>query len=147
MTRKRKLLLGCLLVLGAAQIFQPGRTNPPVSSDFIAAAAPPPAVAQMLRAACYDCHSNETLYPWYAYIVPVGNWIQGHVRHGREHLNFSTWGDYPPDKQAHLLEESAEELEKKKMPLGSYTWTHAGARLAEDERRTLIDWLNAASAH
>lgn len=143
MTTKKKIGLGVVGVLVIAQFFQAGKTNPPVESDFIQATNPPPAVAQMLKDACYDCHSNETVYPWYTYIVPLGNWIKGHVNEGREHLNFSTWNAYSAEDKAEIFEESAEEVAEGKMPLGSYTWTHSKARLSDSQKKEFAEWFNS----
>lgn len=146
MNFKTILKRGSLGLLGAfviAQFFQVGKTNPPVESDFIQAMNPPQEVAQMLRDACYDCHSNETVYPWYTYIVPVGQWIKGHINEGREHLNFSTWNSYSAEDKSEILHESAEEIEKGKMPLGSYTWTHSKARLSDAQKQTLVGWFES----
>lgn len=142
MKLRTKIGLGVLGLFVVAQLFQPKRQNPPVESDYIQQVQMPEALASSLRAACYDCHSHETQYPWYAYIVPVGNWIQGHVRHGREHLNFSTWATYSPEDQKELLHECAEEIEKGKMPLNSYTWLHGKAKLSAADSKALADWFN-----
>ncbi|MCF8257339.1 MAG: heme-binding domain-containing protein [Flavobacteriales bacterium] len=96
----------------------------------------------LLQSACFDCHSNETVYPWYSYVQPIALWLDHHVQEGREELNFSTWHTLPMDKQAHKLEECSEMVESKEMPLSSFTWTHPEARLSAAERQQIVDWFN-----
>lgn len=132
------VVLGALLVLGQVIPF-PRAENPPVEAEVPA----PPQVRAVLRAACYDCHSNETAWPWYSGVVPAKWLVRNHVREGREHLNFSTWNRYSADRAAHLLEEVAEEVEKGSMPLRSYLLLHHEARLSPEARRLLVDWARA----
>lgn len=100
----------------------------------------------LLRSACFDCHSNETEYPWYAFVQPFALWLDSHVNEGREELNFSTWHTLPLDKQAHKLEESVEMIESKEMPLKSFTWIHPEARLSDEERQMLVTWFRKLQA-
>ena len=138
----RYVLFGLLGILVIMQFFRIDKTNPPVdaSKDFIALEQPPQEVVSLLKAACYDCHSHETAYPWYTNIAPVSWWIKDHIDHGRDELNFSEWGDYSRKRKHHKLEEMAEEVEEGHMPMPSYTWGHAEARLSEDQKETLEDW-------
>ena len=94
----------------------------------------------ILERACYDCHSNHTRYPWYAEIQPLGWWLADHVKEGKAHLNFSTFGTYPAKRQTRKLEELIEEVEGGNMPLGSYKLTHTDARLTPAEIKALTDW-------
>ncbi|WP_258102744.1 heme-binding domain-containing protein [Marinoscillum sp. MHG1-6] len=99
-----------------------------------------PEVSKILRKACYDCHSNETVYPWYGNIAPV-SWLVYHdVEEGREELNFSEWIPYSLKKKNHKLEEIAEEVEEGKMPLPIYVSIHPEADLTREERELLINW-------
>ena len=91
----------------------------------------------LLRAACYDCHSNETVWPWYAHVAPSSWFVAQHVDIGRRHLNFSTWADYPPSKADHKLEEIVEYVENHEMPLPSYLPLHPEAKLTDDDRRLI----------
>lgn len=141
-----KWALAALAVfLIAAQFFGIDKTNPPVdtSKEFMALTSPPADVAEMLRDACYDCHSHETQYPWYANVAPVSWWLAGHIEEGRKELNFSIWGDYPTDKATHKAEESGEEVADKHMPLTPYLATHSTARLSEAQRERLSTWFMA----
>lgn len=140
---KKKLLLLALIGLIILQFIPMDKTNPPITAanDFIQVTQTPPAIAQLLKAACYDCHSNESVFPDYTKIQPVGYWIRGHIRGARKQLNFSEWGTYPAKKRAHKLEESIEEITEKSMPLKSYTWMHETAKLSDVQRDQLTAWL------
>ncbi len=144
-TLVKRILLGLLGVLVILQFFQIDQSNPPVqaSQDLLSAVQPPEEVASLLKTACYDCHSYQTEYPWYANIQPVGWWLQGHVEEGREHLNYSTWTAYDAEKRAHKAEESAEEVAEGHMPLKVYPLTHPEARLTDAQRERLSTWLTA----
>ena len=135
-------LIGILIII---QFFRPDHSAPAVipAHDFIAVTQPPANLSAHLKAACYDCHSYETVWPWYTNIAPISWWISGHVKGGRQHLNFSEWGTFTPEEQAHQLEECHEVLEKKWMPLSSYTWLHPSAKLSETDRKLLSDWFNS----
>jgi hypothetical protein len=100
----------------------------------------------LLRSACYDCHSYETEYPWYSQIQPVALWIDDHVKEAREELNFSVWHTYSNKKQLKKMDEAIEMIESKEMPLWSFTISHPEARLGDDERMQLVEWLKSIRA-
>ncbi len=102
---------------------------------------PTPELKEILRSNCYDCHSNQTIYPWYAEIVPVSYWLSHHVDEGKEHFNVSDWEQYSAKKRDHKLEELIEEVEEGEMPLSSYTWIHGN--LDTEEKEVLINWANS----
>lgn len=139
----RRILLVFLFAFVVLQFFRIDKTNPEVvaENDFIALTSPSEDVENLLRSACYDCHSNETKYPWYSNVAPVSWWLKHHVDEGREHLNFSEWGTYPEKKQNHKLDECAEEVEEGEMPLSSYTWTHSKAKLTAEQIELLENWF------
>ena len=144
MSKKLKnTLLGLAAVFVIMQLFQIDKTNPPVlkDQDFIVLAQPPEHLQQVLRDACYDCHSNETAYPWYTSVAPISWWIRRQINEGRKHLNFSVWAEYDAEKQDHKLEECEEEVEEGEMPLSSYTIVHGEAKLSEADRRELAEWF------
>lgn len=116
------------------------------TQDFIAREAPPEAVKHILIKACYDCHSNETVYPWYSEAAPLSWWLADHIEEGREHLNYSTWGNQTKKRKKHKLEEMIEEVEEGEMPLNSYTWAHWEASLTVDEKEQLINWLKQVNS-
>jgi len=138
----RILLIGLIGI----QFFRPDRENPPVDAtkDYLALNDAPVEVANLMRVACYDCHSNETSWPWYTNVAPVSWWVADHVEDARKHLNFSNWGDYDPEKAEHKLEECFEELEEGEMPLESYTYTHGDADLSPEQRELLVSYFKDA---
>lgn len=141
----KRILLVLLLAFVVMQFFRIDKTNPPVveADDFISITQPSAEVEKILRTACYDCHSNETVYPWYSNIAPVSWMLEDHIEEGREHLNFSKWGTFELKKQNHKLDECAEEVEEGEMPLNSYTWTHGDASLSDKQKKTLADWFES----
>jgi hypothetical protein len=138
----KKLLILLLIVFIVIQFFRPQKniseTIP--ATDFIAMTKPSPQIEATLRAACYDCHSNNTNYPWYSELAPVSFVIAEHVKDGKKHLNFSEWDTYSAKKKAHKLEELVEEVEEGHMPEESYTWMHAEAKLTEAQISELTNW-------
>ena len=133
----QRVALAAVLVLVVAQVIPVDRTNPPVTGDLVGAPAP---VADALRRACYDCHSRETVWPWYSRVAPV-SWLVAHdVAEGRETLDFSTWQSLAPRKKAKLLEKSVEEVEEGGMPPWYYAFMHPRARLDQAERTALVAW-------
>ncbi|MCK0130101.1 heme-binding domain-containing protein [Flavobacteriaceae bacterium F08102] len=102
-------------------------------------------IKHMLDVACNDCHSNKTNYPWYAEIQPVSWWLSDHIKHGKDDLNFSEFTNLPLAIQYHKFEEIVEKVEKKQMPLESYTkfGLHPDANLTSAQREELIDWAKA----
>jgi hypothetical protein len=94
----------------------------------------------VLHRSCWDCHSNETDWPWYSAVAPV-SWLVAHdVSEGRDQVNFSTWASLSPKDEGHALEEIREQMEKKEMPLWYYLPLHSDARMSDADRETLIDW-------
>ena len=115
------------------------RTNPPVDAEVVAA----PEVRALLRRACYDCHSHETVWPWYAYVAPV-SWLVAHdVHHGRRELDLSDFESYDGARQRKKLREVAEQVDHGEMPLWYYVALHPAARLADGERRQIVAWAQA----
>lgn len=136
-------LLLFLIVFIIIQFFGIDRSVPEYdeSGDFLSVHEPPSEIETIFRSACYDCHSYSTVYPWYTNIQPVGWWLQNHIDEGREEMNLSLWSDYPESDADHLLEEMIELVDEEEMPLPSYTWAHAGARLTDEQRQELIIWI------
>ena len=123
--------------LVVAQLVPVERTNPPIDGPI----DPPPAVAALLRRACYDCHSNETVWPWYAAVAPV-SWLVAHdVREGRRELNFSTWDAYDAARRRKKLTESRDEMREGEMPPWFYVLLHPEARLGAAEQDAVDAWI------
>ena len=141
----KKIGLGLLIVLVALQLIPQNRENPEMdpAKSISQAEDVPESVQAILNAACYDCHSYETVYPWYAYVAPISFSVVGHINHAREHMNFSLWSEIRPDRRDHVLEEIVEELEKKAMPLISYVNMHPEAKLTDAQREELIEFFSS----
>jgi hypothetical protein len=144
-TVKKKILwivAVCAALAIAAQFHQPDRTNPPADPalDLAQNTPVPKEVQAILRQACYDCHSHETVWPWYSRISPVSWMIAKDVTSGRRHLNFSLWGRYPQQRRERALEEIREQVSSGSMPLPKYAMMHAEARLDSAARKMIIGW-------
>jgi len=145
---KTFLIIAAILFI-VAQFIRPNRTNPPVDPalDARAAAQVPREVAATLQRSCFDCHSNQTAWPWYTNITPVNWWIaKSHVEHAREHYNFSEWGKLEAKDRDHNLDEICDEVEDGGMPLPSYLLVHGSARLSDADKRAICDWTKAERA-
>ncbi len=95
-------------------------------------------IATILKNNCYDCHSDQTNYPWYAEIAPIHYFLAAHVNDGKKHFNVSAWETYSAKRKDHKLEELIEYIEEGEMPLESYTWLHG--KLSKDDTKALLDW-------
>ena len=142
----KKILLAFLIILVAMQFYRPDKN---LSDDghtavFLAETDPPREVAAILETACYDCHSNNTNYPWYNNVAPISYWMADHVAEGKDELNFSEWATYDKKKKDHKLEEVGEMLEKGYMPLKEYKWLHKNARLTDAQRDQVMEWAKRA---
>lgn len=103
----------------------------------------PDSVEAILSTACYDCHSNNTRYPWYAEVQPIGRWLNDHIQQGKKELNFSEFASYRPRRQFHKLEEVVEMVKENSMPLSSYTIMHNDAVLNDGQKALLYSWVSA----
>jgi hypothetical protein len=145
MKRKIKMvLLGLIPILLAIQFVRPTKNlgGPPGSNDITVKYPPPPAVKQLLAVACYDCHSNNTRYPWYAEIQPVGWWLAGHINDAKHAVNFSEFATYSIKRQLRALDSCDDEVGNKGMPLSSYKIIHTDARLTPQQITLLTDWFD-----
>lgn len=100
----------------------------------------PEDVKSILAKACNDCHSNNTVYPWYAKIQPVDWWLTKHVNDGKKHINYDEYTNKSLRYQYHKMEETIEMVKEGEMPLDSYTWVHKDAKLTEAEKTKLTGW-------
>ena len=108
--------------------------------DITNSYAVPANVQSILNTACYDCHSNNTRYPWYTNVQPAGWFLAWHIRNGKRHLNFSEFEAYSKRQQRSKFKEMAVSIKDGSMPLSSYKWLHKEANLSEEQRKTLLDW-------
>ncbi|WP_430928094.1 heme-binding domain-containing protein [Polaribacter marinivivus] len=144
----KKIGIVLLIALVVAQFFGPEKNdgNLDTVNAFIAETNPPAEVTQILKTTCFDCHSAKTNYPWYNNITPVNYWLDEHVRDGKKHLDFSKWSEYSLKRKEHKMDELYEEVEKKEMPLNSYTWTHADANLTQAQIDAVVAWAKKVQA-
>ncbi|AFL79824.1 hypothetical protein Aeqsu_0310 [Aequorivita sublithincola DSM 14238] len=133
------LVLG-LAALVAIQFIRPEKNNDGYKSvaAFEAETKPSEQVASILKESCYDCHSNQTRYPWYAELAPFSLWLNDHIIDGKKHFNVSAWSEYTVKKKEHKLEELVEMVENEEMPLRSYAFVHGN--ISEDDRKLLLQW-------
>jgi hypothetical protein len=142
----KKKIRWTIIIIAAAfviiQFFRPDRTNPPVNlaESIEADSTVPASVKSILRTSCYDCHSNETVWPWYSNIAPSSWLVEDDVHTGRRHLNFSLWEKYPLSRKVAKLSGIFDQVSKGDMPLGKYLLLHPNARLTPAERDTLLNW-------
>jgi hypothetical protein len=128
--------VGVIVLLVAVQLVPIGATNPPVEQDIPTS----PEVKAVLQRACYDCHSHETVWPWYSRVAPFSWLIARDVREGREKLNFSTWNRYSTQEQVKKPQETWQEIDEGKMPPWFYLPVHREARLSDADRAILRQW-------
>ena len=137
----KKTVIILLLLLVAIQFIRPARTNPPV--DPAHALHADEEVIQLLRQSCYDCHSNETRWPWYSQIAPISWSIASHVDDGREALNFSEWTQIDPKIKAKRLKRAIQTTRNGMMPLPMYLWIHKDAKLSREQKKVIEKWATA----
>ncbi|MFK7900534.1 MAG: heme-binding domain-containing protein [Cyclobacteriaceae bacterium] len=142
---KKKIVAAVILLLIAIQFIPVDKENPRsvAELDFFEINTPSNELHVLVKKACYDCHSNQTEYPWYASVAPVSFVVAHHIEEGREHLNFSDWGTYSEREQDHKLEECIEEIEEDEMPLKAYTWLHSSANLNSEDKEKLISFFKS----
>jgi len=141
-TLLKRIVIGSVVVFVGLQFFRPDRVNPPVNrvQSVQSTASVPPAVDAILKRSCYDCHSNETRWPWYSAVAPVAWAVADDVTEGRAHVNLSEWGGYPGRKRIAILEKMCDEVRDGAMPLRQYLWVHRDARLSEADWKSVCDW-------
>jgi len=141
----KKVLLGLLILFVLIQFYRPKRNiaAQPQPEDITNAYAVPAQVNNILERSCYDCHSNNTHYPWYAEVQPVRWWLDDHVEEGKRELNFNAFKSYAPRRQYIKLEETIELVKEGEMPLSSYTLIHSDAKLNDAEKQTLYKWAQS----
>jgi hypothetical protein len=142
----KKILLALVILLVIIQFIRPEKN---VSQEVIAendisnVHAIPEEVHQVLIKKCYDCHSNNTNYPWYVNIQPVGWWLAHHVDEGKGELNFSEFRSYDEERANHKLEEIGEVTEDGSMPLSSYTLIHSATKITAEDKAAIHAWLRS----
>ena len=137
-----RIVLAVVIVLVGIQFIPVNRSNPPVEEEVPASLE----VKAMLKRACYDCHSNETIWPGYSQVAPVSWLLAWDVGEGREELNFSTWNRYSQKKRGKIMKEIWEEVQEGEMPPWFYLPLHPDARLSDSDRSLLRAWATNVSA-
>lgn len=135
-------LVALLIIFIIIQFFRPpkNRSTGLSTNDMTSGLTVPPKVQDILKHSCYDCHSNNTRYPWYFNIQPVAWWLNDHIKKGKRELNFSEFKNYKVNRQYKKLEELIEEVETEEMPLYSYTLIHRSANLNDEQKTLIIIW-------
>ena len=142
----RKIGVLLLILLVVSQFIQPKKNTSDTiitENDISKVYAIPSDLHQVLINKCYDCHSNNTRYPWYFHIQPIGWWLAAHVHEGKEELNFSEFKSYDQKKTDHKLEELEEVTEDRSMPLKAYTLFHEEAKITEADEQMIKAWLSS----
>lgn len=101
----------------------------------------PDKIMNILENSCYDCHSNNTNYPWYSHIQPIRLIMDNHIKEGKKKLNFSEFSNYSNRRKKNKLKTMAEQIKKKKMPLPSYLWMHPEATINQTKLDTILLFL------
>ena len=133
------IILFIIIVPQLIPLNKPENSND-LSNDLISNNDIPENIALMLKTSCYDCHSNQIIYPWYASVAPVSWLVIRDVKVGRKELNFSDWETMSKMDKAKILDDIAEEVEEEEMPVPIYFVTHSNAKLSNDERKSMVSW-------
>ena len=139
----KKILLWIVGVFIVMQLVPVDRTNKPVDKkqNFVDVLQSPKQVQEILKNACYDCHSNEVKYPKYAYVAPISWSLKHHINEGRERVNFSEWTSYNAEQKDHILDDVIESVQNKEMPLKGYIPMHPEANLTDAQRKIFTDYF------
>ena len=141
----KKILFIGLIIFLLIQLYQPARNESfeqDITGNFTKVYNVPKNVEIILRTSCYDCHSNNTNYPWYSYIQPTRFFMESHINEGKENLNFNEWGNYSGRKQKNKLDRIAKQIKSNEMPLASYTLIHKNATLSATQKKEVLDWIS-----
>lgn len=138
----KKIFAILFIVFIAIQFFQPSlpETTTENPSDLLINNTIPDTIAFILRNSCYDCHSNETKYPWYSYISPSSILVVRDIKLGREELNFSNWEKLSKLEKVSALDDISTAVEGDEMPMKIYTAIHWGAALTQSDKELIINW-------
>ena len=144
MSRFKKVLIAIGIAMIAIQFIHPtpNKSNQASATDISKTVNIPGSVQTILKNACYDCHSNNTVYPWYSNFQPMAWFMAGHIKEAKEKLNFSEFGSYSPRRQISKLDGIANSIKDDIMPLSSYKLMHKSANLSTDEKALLINWAH-----
>ena len=138
------ILLSLLVIFVVIQFFRPAKniSNQVSQHDISHRFTMSPEVSKIFQNSCYDCHSNNTRYPWYWQVQPVTWWMNGHINDAKRAVNYSEFLSYSARKQYKKIEETNEMVQKDDMPLSSYTIIHRSARLKKDQKMLIEQWTD-----
>ena len=144
MNKKRLIWLIIILLIVLIQFIPNDKPEVILSNenDLIYNNKLPESAENILRTSCYDCHSNESLYPWYSYIAPVSWLVVRDIKVGREELNFSEWESQSKMDKAKNIDKIIDEVSDEEMPMAIYTLIHTDAKLTAEDRQLLVDWAD-----
>jgi len=111
-------------------------------TDFMLVNNTPKNINKKLQVSCYDCHSNNTVYPWYNEIQPIAWFLENHIKESKQELNFSIWNNYSNRRKKSKLKSIISQIKDDKMPLSSYTIIHGNTKLSESEKELIVEWIN-----
>lgn len=134
--------MGLAAGLVVIQFFQPEKNMQPLdpTEDFLLVSSAPEHVAELMKSSCYDCHSNQTDYPWYNNVAPISWYLNKHINRGKEDMNASEYGSMDKADKIEMLVDLCEVLEAGTMPLISYTLIHKDAKLSQEDIEALCMW-------
>ena len=141
----KKILFIGLIIFLLMQLYQTARNESfeqDITANFTKVYNVPKNVEAIVRTSCYDCHSNNTNYPWYSNVQPVGFFMEHHIKEAKEDLNFDEWGKYSKRKQENKLDRIVKQIKSDEMPLASYTLIHKNARLTTVQKEEIMDWIS-----
>ncbi|MDQ6812591.1 MAG: heme-binding domain-containing protein [Bacteroidota bacterium] len=143
MNWKKKVLVAIGVVFVIIQSIQPARnkSGQVLPADITKIVNVPGNVLNIFQKACYDCHSDNTRYPWYMSVQPLGWMMASHIKEGKANLNFSEFGTYSNRKQANKLRSISKSIEEGSMPISSYTLMHADAKLSKENKELIANWV------
>lgn len=139
----KKTVFAIVIVLITIQFIQPAhnKSGQVLPTDITKTYSVPENVAAIFKNACYDCHSNNTRYPWYSNIQPMAWMMAMHIKNGKEKLNFSEFGSYTTRRQISKLKGIANSIKDATMPLASYKMIHKNATLSQADKALTMDWI------
>jgi hypothetical protein len=144
----KKIFFIGLIIFLLMQFYRPARNimlEQDYTADFAKTYPIPKNVETILRTSCYDCHSNNTQYPWYSNIQPIRFFMESHIKEGKEELNFNEYGNYSKRRQNSKLKAISKEIKGDDMPLASYTLIHKNAILSNNQKKEVITWIEKIS--
>ena len=149
MKKRLKYTLWAILIILVAIQFVPVDRENPVSdknNDLLVVTQAPEDIHNLIKNACYDCHSNETVWPWYSSVAPVSFLIANHVAEARENVNFSDWASFDKEDIRGILKHMRKEIDQNKMPLKGYVTLHPEAKMTAEQKASVLEWIDYVTA-